>query len=236
MALSNAATFAAMDKANLSARLTSAVTNAQSLLAIETKNLDAQQQANTLSYNALTQGIFKDAAEENARQQFNAKNELQVEQFFQELGSQVETANANRVAAMNQFNAGEANAMNQFNASMNDARDKFNANMQFAVDQSNVQWRRQVNTANTAAANEANRQNVQNTFNATQNAMNNLWQQYRDNAAWNFQKGESQLQRQHEIGIMAMEFANSQKIYDQQQKDNLAAGVGNWIANWIANA
>jgi len=236
MALSNAATFAAMDKANLSARLTSAVTNAQSLLATETKNLDAQQQANTLSYNALTQGIFKDAAEENARQQFNAKNELQVEQFFAELGSQVETANANRIAAMEQFNAGEANAMNQFNASMNDARDKFNANMQFAVDQSNVQWRRQVNTANTAAANEANRQNVQNTFNATQNAMNNLWQQYRDSAAWNFQKGESQLQRQHEIGIMAMEFANSQKIYDQQQKDNLAAGVGNWITKWIANA
>jgi len=236
MALSNAATYAAMDKANLNARLTSAVTNAQSLLAIETKNLDAQQQANTLSYNALTQGIFKDSAEENARQQFNAKNELQVEQFFAELGSQVETANANRVAAMNQFNAGETNAMNQFNATMNDARDKFNANMQFAVDQSNVQWRRSVNTANTAAQNEANRQNVQNAFNATQNSLNNLWQQYRDNAAWNFQKGESQLQRQHEIGIMAMEFANSQKIYDQQQKDNLAAGVGNWIAKWIANS
>src|SRR5210317_500748 len=125
MALSNAATFAAMDKANLNARLTSAVTNAQSLLAIETKNLDAQQQANTLSYNALTQGIFKDAAEENARQQFNAKNELQVEQFFQELGSQVETANANRIAAMEQFNAGERNATNQFNATMIDARDKF---------------------------------------------------------------------------------------------------------------
>jgi len=236
MALSNAATFAAMDKANLSARLTSAVTNAQSLLAIETKNLDARQQANTLSYNALTQGLFKDAAEDNARQQFNAKNEAQVEQFFSELGSQVETANANRTAAMNQFNAGETNATNQFNSTISDARNKFNANMKFAVDQSNTQWRRQVNTANTAATNEANRQNVQNTFNATQNAMNNLWQQYRDNAAWNFNKSESAIQRQHEVGIMAMEFANSQKIYSQQQKDNLAAGVGNWIAAWIANS
>lgn len=236
MALANAATYAAMDKANLNARLTAAVTNAQTLLATETKNLDAQQQANTLSYNALTQSIFKDSAEENARKQFNAKNELQVEQFFAELGSQVETANANRVAAMEQFNAGETNAMNQFNATIADARDKFNANMQFAIDQSNVQWRRQVNTANTAAQNEANRQNVQNAFNATQNALNNLWQQYRDNAAWNFQKSESQMQRQHEVGIMAMEFANSQKIYDQQQQDNLAAGIGNWVATWIANA
>ena len=233
-ALSNAATYAAMDKANLNARLTSAVTNAQSLLATETKNLDARQQSNTLSYNALTQGLFKDAAEDNARKQFNAKNELQVEEFFAELGSQVETANANRVAAMEQFNAGETNAMTQFNSSMRDARDKFNANMQYAVDQSNVNWRRQVNTANTATQNEANRQDVQNNFNASQNALNNLWQKYRDNAAWNFQKGESALQRQHEIGIMAMEFANSEKIYDKTQKDNLAAGVGNWLAKWIA--
>lgn len=235
MALANAATYAAMDKANLNARLTAAVTNAQSLLAVETKNLDAQQQANTLSYNALTQGIFKDAAEENARQQFNAKNELQVEQFFAELGSQVETANANRVAAMEQFNVSEANAMSQFNATLSDARDKFNANMQYAVDQSNVQWRRQINTANTAVQNETNRINAQNAFNASQNALNNLWQQYRDVAAWNFQKSESALQRQHEVGIMAMEFANTQKLYSKKQKDQLAAGIGNWIATWVAS-
>ena len=234
MALQNAATYAAMDKGNLNARLTAAVTNAQSLLATETKNLEARQSANTLSFNALTQAMFKDAAEDNARKQFNAKNELQVEEFFAELGSQVETANANRVAAMEQFNAGEKNAMTQFNASMRDARDKFNANMQYAVDQSNVNWRRQVNTANTATQNEANRINVQNSFNATQNALNNLWQKYRDNAAWNFQKGESELQRQHEVGIMAMEFANTEKLYDKKQKDDLAAGVGNWLAKWIA--
>jgi hypothetical protein len=105
--------------------------------------------------------------------------------------------------------------------------------MQFAVDQSNVQWRRQVNTANTALQNETNRINTQNQFNASQNALNNLWQKYRDNASWNFQKSESMLQRQHEIGIMAMEFANSKEIYDKEQKDNLALGVGNWIAAWM---
>ena len=234
MALQNAATYATMDKANLNARLTAAVTNAQSLLAVETKNLDARQSANTLSYNAKVQGMFKDAAEDNARKQFNAKNQLQVEEFFAELGSQVETANANRDAAMAQFNAGEKNAMTQFNSSMKDARDKFNANMQYAVDQSNVNWRRQVNTANTATQNEANRMNVQNSFNATQNALNNIWQKYRDSAAWSFQKGESALQREHEIGIMAMEFANTEKLYDKKQKDDLAAGVGNWLAKWIA--
>ena len=235
MALSNAATYAAMDKANLNARLTAAVTNAQSLLATETKNLDAQQQANTLSFNALTQAAFKDAAEENARKQFNAKNEVQVEEFFAQLGSQVESANANRVAAMEQFNVSESNAMSQFNNTMRDSREKFNSNMQFAVDQSNVQWRRQVNTANTAIQNETNRINVQNEFNASQNALNNLWQQYRDNAAWNFQKGESKLQRDHELGVMAMEFANTTSMYDKKQKDDLAMGIGNWLATWAAS-
>ena len=234
-ALTNAAQIAGMDKANLSARLQSAVTNAQILLSTEVKNLDSQQKADTLSYNALTQAIFKDAAEENARQQFNAKNELQVEEFFAELGSQVETANANRQAAVDQFNAGEINAQSQFNAAMRDNREKFNANMQFAVDQSNVQWRRQVNTADTAVQNETNRINAQNLFNASQNALNNLWQKYRDNAAGNFQKNESYLQRQHEVGIMAMEFANTKSLYNQQQKDELAAGIGNWLALWYAN-
>jgi len=233
-ALTNAATYAAMDKANLSARLQGAVTNAQSLLSVDTANLTTSQQTNTLNYNALVQGLFKDAAEENARKEFNAKNELQVQEFFAELGSQVETANANRTAAINQFNAGEENAMNQFNASVSDSRDKFNSSMQFAIDQSNVNWRRQVNTADTAIQNETNRINVQNLFNMNQTALNALWQKYRDNASWNFSKSESALQRQHEIGIMAMEYANAKETYTKEQKDKIGVGVGNWLATWAA--
>ena len=38
------------------------------------------------------------------------------------------------------------------------------------------------------------------------------------------------MQRQHEIGIMAMEFANTNAMYEKQQKDNLALGIGNWLA------
>ena len=234
--LKNALTVAGMDRANLSARLQGAVTNAQSLLTVDVKNLDAAQKTSTINFNALTQGLFKDAAEENARQQFNAKNQLQVENFFAELEAQVETANKNRVSAMAQYNAGEANSVAQFNSSLRDARDKFDSNMQFAIDQSNVNWRRQVNTANTATQNETNRINTQNLYNASQNALNSLWQKYRDNASWNFQKSESFLQRQHEVGIMGMEFANSQSIYSQKQKDNLATGVGNWIAQWMAGS
>jgi hypothetical protein len=69
----------------------------------------------------------------------------------------------------------------------------------------------------------------------SQNALNNLWQSYRDNASWNFQKSENALQREHDIGTLAMQFANSEKLYDQQQKDDLAAGIGNWLASWAAS-
>ena len=235
-ALANAANVAAMDKANLSARLQGAVTEAQALLSVDLKNLDNKQKSDTLTYSSLVQGLFKDAAEENARQQFNAKNQLQVDEFFAELGSQVETANANRVAAMRQFNTSESNAMQQFNQQVADSRDKFNANMGFAIDQSNTVWRREVNTANTAVQNESNRINVQNQYNATQTAMNQLWQQYRDNASWNFQKSENALQRQHDFGTIAMQFANAKEMYSKEQKDALANGIGSWLARWTAGS
>ncbi len=233
-ALQNAATYAAMDKANLNARLQAAVTNAQSLLAVDTANLTAEQATNTINYNALTSALFKDSAADNARKEINAKNELQVEELYVQIGAQVETANANREVAVNQFNAGEENAMSQFTSSQADSRDKFDASMQFAIDQSNVNWRRQINTADTAVANETNRINAQNLYNSTTTAMNALWQKYRDNASWNFSKSESAEQRAHEIGVMAMEFANSKETYTQEQKDTIGLAVGDWLATWIA--
>ena len=111
---------------------------------------------------------------------------------------------------MAQFNSGEANSVAQFNSSLRDSRDKFNSNMQFAVDQSNVNWRRQINTANTAVQNESNRINVQNELGVSQSAQNFLWQKMRDNAAFNFQSAQSELQRQHQNGMLAMEFANTE--------------------------
>ena len=234
MALQNALQIAGMDKANLSARLSAGVTNAQLLLKKDTSNMTATQRSNELSFNALTQAIFKDGSEENLRSQINAKNDMQVEQVFAQLGAQIETADANRTAGMEQFNAGEENAMAQFNARRRDADAQFDARMSFAIEQSDVGWRRAVNTADTALQNETNRIDTQRLYDASQTALATLWQKYRDNAAWNFQKSESILQRQHEIGIMAMEFANTKELYDATQKDNIALGVGNWVATWLA--
>ena len=206
-ALQNAVVTAQMDQVNANNRMKGAIANAQGFLAMDLRNLDNRQKTNLLNFQADMQALFTDTAAENARVQFNAKNELQVEEFFAELSSQVESANANRIANMNQFNVAQENSMEQFRIQIADGREKFNANMKFAIDQSNVQWRRQINTANTAVQNETNRINVQNAYNASQAALNFLWQKMRDNAQFNFTASESFLQRAHEVGLLAMEFA-----------------------------
>tara|TARA_R100000329_G_scaffold98826_1_gene81658 strand:+ start:37 stop:1374 length:1338 start_codon:yes stop_codon:yes gene_type:complete len=235
-ALKNAATVASMDTANLSAALAGAVNNARNFLAIDTKNLDNTQKANLLTFQSLVQGAFTDAAQENTRRQINAKTEVQVEEFYDELSSQVESANANRVAALRQFEVSESNALQQFNRQIVDSRDKFDANMKFAIDQSNVVWRREVNTANTAVQNETNRINVQNEFNADQSALNALWQNYRDNASFNFQKAENALNRKHAIGLMALEYSYNKDLLDEQEKGDLIELMGTWVTNWSKNS
>jgi hypothetical protein len=231
-ALQNAATVASLDTANLNARLQAAVANARNFLSVDLTNLTNEQAVNTLDYQAIVKGVFTDAAQENVTNQINAKNELQVEEFYDELGVQIETANANREAAQEQFNANEQNAMAQYTTSMDDSREKFNTNMSFAIDQSNVQWNREITTADTAIQNEANRIDTQNSYNATQTAINQLWQKYRDNASFNFQKTESALNRKQQIGLMALEFSYNMQLLDKQEKDQLIGLIGEFVSGW----
>jgi|TARA_R100001443_G_scaffold87571_4_gene94097 hypothetical protein len=202
-ALQKAATFAQMDTANLNARLTSAVNNAKNFLSVDLQNLSNTQASNTISYNGKLQEMFTDASQENATRQLNAKNQIQVEEFFAQLGVQVEEANANRVAAVDQFNAGQTNSISTFNAELSDSRDRFNANMRAQIDQSNAQWRRQINTQNTATQNEVNRANAQALLGLSVAAQNNLWQQYRDEAAFVIQTTEAAVERAHQAALLA---------------------------------
>jgi hypothetical protein len=225
-ALQNAATYAAMDRANLDARMQAAVTNAQSFLSMDMANLSNEQRSYELSYQAETQAMFSNQAAENVAAQFNAQSQQQVDQFYAEMEVQVNNANANRVAAQEQFNVNEGNAMKQFVASMNDARQRFETQLQVQIDQSNAQWRREINTANTAITNEENRVNAQNLLNLTTQAQNNLWQRYRDESAWIFQMAENQTQREHELGMLAMEIAENQDIYNKQLRNSVAGELG----------
>ena len=225
-ALQNAATYAAMDRANLDARMQAAVTNAQSFLSMDMANLNNEQRASELTYQSEIQTMFTNQAATNAARQFNASSQAQLDQFFAEMEVQVDNANANRFAAQEQFNVSEGNAMKQYSASLNDARERFETQLRVQIDQSNAQWRRDINTANTALENEANRINTQNLFNLSVQAQSNLWQRYRDEAAWIFQMSETAKQREHELGMLAMELSENQDIYNRNVKNGLAGELG----------
>ena len=76
-------------------------------------------------------------AAENAAAQFNAKSQNQVDQFYEQLNASIESANANRVAAQQQFNVSQM-LTTQFFEGQNNDRQKFNQNMALQIEQSNV--------------------------------------------------------------------------------------------------
>ena len=181
-ALQNAAALVQMDMANLNNRQQAAVNNAKAFLSMDVQNLTNEQQANTLTYQTRAQAFLSMQAAANAAAQFNAKSQNEIETFFAELGAGIESANIQRSIASQQFNVNKDLAVQQFNAQMEAQQDQFNANMQTQIDQNDATWRRSVNTRNTAAQNEANRQNALNLLGIQQNALNQLWQRYRDKA------------------------------------------------------
>ena len=231
--LQNALAVAAMDRANVSARTNAAVTNARSFLSIDLANLTNEQKTAELNYQGTLQKMFKDQSEINASRQFNAKEQNDIDEFFDELATQVETANANRQVANEQFNADQKNAITKYYESLNDSRDKFNSNMTTQINQSNAVWRREINTANTALQNETNRLNAGNLLNLTTNAQNYLWQRYRDEASWLMSSTESAKDRAHAVAMFAQQAEFNQETYEKQQKDLLLTELGMTVFDLI---
>ena len=224
--LQNAAAMAQMDMTNLDARMKAAVTNAQSFLAIDLANLSNEQATETLNYQGMLQSVFTDAAAENAASQFNAKTQQQVDEFFAELGVQVDNANANRTSAMEQFNVDQVNSIAQFNTTVEDARDRFDSSMQVQIDQSNANWRRTIATADTAAVNEQNRLNAMNILEVGQSALSAMWQRYRDESAWLMQSTENAAARAHQLAMLEFEKNANIEMFGMESEYETAASVG----------
>lgn len=215
-ALQNAMTYAAMDRANLDARLKTAVNNAQAFLQIDLTNLSNEQKMLELDYQGQLQALTSNQASKNAAAQFNAKSKNQVDQFYDQLNSSIEAANANRIAAQQQFNVSQKNAMTQFFEGLNNDRQKFNQNMSLQIEQSNVIWRRETNTANTAAANEAARINAQNMYNLTNASQAAIWQAYRDDVSFMLQTAENELDRAHQVALLGMQQDGNMDMFENE--------------------
>lgn len=213
-AIQNATVVASMDMANLNNRQAAAVNNAKAFLSIDLQNLTNEQQSNTINFQSQVQALLSDASQENAAKQFNAKSENELEQFFAELGAQIETSTLNRLSALEEYNVSQEDAVQIFNNQQKSQREQFNTNMRVAIDQSNTQWRRQINTANTAAQNEVNRQNVLTLTGMRQQALNDLWQLYKDQASWSMKISENREDRAHNAAMQASAIADNASNYN----------------------
>lgn len=199
-----------------------AAADAATYFQANTNSFNAQQQMALLNVQNYQQSLLSNQAAENAAKQFNAQNITQVQEFTANLVSSIADQNANRIQAASIANQNADQAAQTFNSQQEYQRQQFNAQNQFAIDQSNVLWRRQLNTANTAAVNAANQFNAQNAFNLSVTAMNNLWQQFRDEASWAFTSSENQKNRDYNLAIIS----NNQSFVQNQTSNDWMTALG----------
>ncbi len=230
-ALANAATMAQMDTANLNARQQMAVNNANNFFSMDMANLTNEQQSRIINQQQQQQVLLSDQASLNAAEQFNATSQNQTTQFFAGLGADINKFNATATNASNQFNAGQANAMAQFNANVQNAREQFNANNKQVIAQSNAKWRRDINTANTAAQNAANQVNAANYYNLSNTALNNIWQQFRDEADYAYTASENAADRAFNYAMAILESNVTQSLFDQKIAHANASAIGGFLAD-----
>ena len=203
--MAQASAIAQADMANLSNRQQAAVQNAQSFLQMDFRNLDISQQNDMFKTQSVVQGLFTDAAAENASRQFNATSENQTNQFFASLKAQVGQFNATQSNSMEQYNVGQTNALEQFKQQVKNQRDQFNAANALVIAQANAQWRQQLATVNNAALNDANRQNALQANGLTQKGLDEIWQKERDLMAYAFATAESAAERRNKLLLQELD-------------------------------
>ena len=225
--MAEAAALSQLEMSTLSNKQQAAVQNAKSFLDMDLANMSNKQQTSLFKAQQRTAAIMSDAAAENAREQFNATSENQTDQFFKTLASQVSQFNAAQKTAVSQSNAGEDTAVSKFNAEIKNQRDQFNATNGLIINQSNAQWRRTIATADTATINRVNEINAKSLLDISNQAYNNLWQEYRDEIDWGYQLAEGEAERYNAIARATIaaeaEVAKSEGNNSASMWENIAA-------------
>ena len=234
LVMANAASLANLDISNLNNRQQAAVQNAQNFLQLDMSNLNNLQQSAVLNSQQQVQSLLTDAAAENTARQINATNQQQTDQFFANLIASIGQQNTAQANALNQFNAGEINALNRFNSELANQRDQFNARNQLAIQQSNAIWRREIATADTAAINFQNQFNAQNLLDLSNEAYDNLWQEYRDMLEFAFTAGENEADRAAGLQLAQLNIGADKSLAefaaDRQNSQNTAGFISSIIS------
>ena len=114
---------------------------------------------------------------------------------------------------------------------MQNAREQFNTKNAVEIAQSNATWRRNVNTANTAAINAANQINAANYLNISNTALNNIWQQFRDEADYAYTSSENSQDRAFNYAMAILDARITADMYDKYLDEASSNAIGDFIAN-----
>jgi len=226
--LSDAAAMTQMDTANLNNRQQAAIQQANAFLQMDMQNLENEQQTNVFKAQQRANALLSDQAAENAAKQFNASNQIQVDQFYDNLSSSLSMFNSEQANAQNRFNAGETNAIEQFNKKMVDERERFNASNQLIIEQANAAWYQTVATIDTAATNEANRADAAAATNMTALAFSAMMQETRDMMSYAWQSTNNDADRATQLAIAQLSSDDAKQAASAAKSSGFWGAMGNF--------
>ena len=197
--VADTAALASLERANLSAINQAAADNANAFLQMDFKNLDNEQEAERVRFQATANAIISDTAERNAMEQLNVREENDATQFIEKLAVEVGRINMDQHNAMERFNAGEENVMAAKNQADKLAREEFNAENYRLIEQSNAKFKQKVATDEAAAINAAYELEAKAANDLSKTAYNNIIMEEKDMMYYAFTGEQSQLDRNTKI-------------------------------------
>jgi hypothetical protein len=103
------------------------------------------------------------------------------------------------------------------------------------IAQSNATWRRQIATADTAAINRANEINANNILDISQNAYNELWQNYADTMEMAWTSSESALDRDAALARASLQINADAAAAALAQSNANSRSFGSALFNFFAS-
>ena len=197
--VADTAALASLERENLSAINKAAADNADAFLQMDFKNLDNEQEAERVRFQATANAIISDTAEKNAMEQLNVQEENDATQFIEKLAVDVARINMEQHNAMERFNAGEENVMAQKNQEDKRLREEFNAENYRLIEQANAKFKQKVATDEAAAINAAYELEAKAANDLSKTAYNNIIMEEKDMMYYAFTGEQSQLDRNTKI-------------------------------------
>jgi len=72
-------------------------------------------------------------------------------------------------------------------------------------------------------------------LNVSQNALNRVWQAYRDESGWLTQKSMNREQYAHELAKIGLTGDVNNRLFNEKVKVDTWSKIGNGVWNWIKN-